>query len=356
MTATIGGREADTVERRLPVDRGITWGHGARREALGLLAAFALLAALISVFSPRALGSHGGSHGNPPSVECASTDPAWNGDYWKVQANDGTLSTVETNVAGAISFGGDGSWTNNNDDAVFRIVLKVGEGVGSQVLSGMWETGESGTIDLTLNGLAHVTFCFTLEVPEEPEPTTTLGSSTTTTSASSTTTTSEGPTTTTPAGPTTTMSPDTWTAPTPGEPTTPASDETTNAAANSTEESDSALASYASQANESGEEADGSKTDGSEWYGPEGSLPDADRDTTMAGLIVGGSGEPPALGQASIESNAVPDVVQTSHQWPTQVDLAILCALIAAIAVLIDRRKLDFRRLVGKVHGGKRKR
>jgi hypothetical protein len=315
----------------------MTWGHDARRKALASIAVFALLASVITVFSPTALGN-----GNPPHVECASTDPAWNDGYWKVQIDNGTLSTVETNFAGAISLDADGSLTNNNENPVFRIVLKVG-GVGDDpVLSGIWETGEGGTIDLTLSGLAHVTFCFTDDVPDDAEPTTTLGSSTSTTSASSTTTTA--------AGPTTTTSPDAWTAPTTGESTTtPASDDTkTNAATNSIEISDSALAGDASEADASGEQAEESKTDSSEWPEPEGSLPVADRDTIDAVPPMIGWGRPPASGQAIISSNAVPDGIRRSDQFPSLQDLAILGALIAAIAVVIVSRRLDVRRLVGK--------
>jgi hypothetical protein len=318
----------------------VTWGLDARRKGLALLAAVGLLASLIGVFSAPALGT-----GNSPSVECGSTDPAWNGDYWKVQNDNGTLGTVETNVAGAITLDADGSWTNN-ENPVFRVVLKVGEGVGDdQVLSGDWETGEGGSIDLALTGLAHVTFCFKDEVPEESEQTTTSTSPTTTTSTISTTTTSVGPTTTTSpaAGPPTT----------PGESTpTPASDETTtNGAANSTEASDSAAASSVSQADGSGKEADGS-SDGSDWQEPEGSSLDADRDATVAAPMNGGSGEPSALGQAPISSNAVPDATRNSEQWPTLEDLATLGVLIAAIAVLNDRSRL--RRLVEKAHVGRR--
>jgi hypothetical protein len=314
----------------------VTWGLDARRKGLALLAAVGLLASLIGVFSAPALGT-----GNSPGVECGSTDPAWNGDYWKVQNDNGTLGTVETNVAGAITLDADGSWTNN-ENPVFRVVLKVGEGVGDdQVLSGNWETGEGGAIDLALTGLAHVTFCFKDEVSEESEQTTTSTSPTTTTSTTSTTTTSAGPTTTTSpaAGPPTT----------PGESTpTPASDETTtNGAANSTEASDSAVAISVSQADGSGKEADGSSSDGSDWQEPEGSSPDADRDTTAAAPMDGGSGEPPSLGQAAIPSSAVPGATRKSQQWPTLVDLATLGALIAAIAVLNNRSRL--RRLVENV-------
>jgi hypothetical protein len=320
----------------------VTLGLGARRRALALLAAIGLTASLTAVFSPPALGN-----GNPPSVECYSTNPAWNGDFWKVEKDDGTLSDVDTNVTGAITLAANGSWTNNNEDPVFRVVLKIDDGDDedgeSQVLSGIWETGEGGTIDLTLNGLDHVTFCSTSEVSEESEPTTTTTIPTTTTSTS--------PTTTTSAGPTTSTSPDASTT------TTPAPDETaTSASANSTDVTDSTLASDAAQANESGNEGNGSATEGSDWVGSEGSLPDADRDTTVLGLTNGESGEPPALGQASISSNPVSDGIRSSPHWLTLVDLAILGALMAAIAVLalIDRGRLDLRRLVEKLHTGKR--
>lgn len=317
----------------------MTWGPGARRRASALLAAFGLTASLTTVFSPPALGD-----GNPPSVECSSTNPAWNGDFWKIEKDDGTLSEVDTNVTGAITLAADGSWTNNNDDPVFRVVLKIdgGDDEESQVLSGMWETGEGGTIDVTLNGLDHVTFCSTSEVSEESEPTTTT-IPTTTTSTSSTTTTS--------AGPTTSTSPDASTT------TKPASVETaTSASANSTDVTDSTLASEAAQANESGNEGNGSATEVSEQDGAEGSLPDADRDTTVLGLTNSESEEPPALGQASISSSPVPDVIRSSAHWLGLVDLAILGALMAAIAVLtlIDRGRLDFRRLVERAHKGKR--
>ncbi|CAN5763172.1 hypothetical protein BH23ACT4_BH23ACT4_00840 [soil metagenome] len=333
----------------------MTWRIGAPRKALALVAASALLASLIVVFSPPAWG-------NSPTVECASSNPEWDGDYWKIQIVNGTLSTVETNVSAAISLSANGSWTNNSDDdSVFRIVLKVGASGADQVVSGMWAPGEGGTIGMPLNALGHITFCFTDGNDEdvEPEPTTTT--TTTTTSASSTTTTSAGVTTTTSAGPTTTTSPSltTTTSPSLLTTTTPSSDATTtDATAISTEvdasaeADDSALAGDPSQPSEPAGEAVVSEIVGSEADGPEGSLRDADRDT-VAGLIEDW-GSPPALGQESLPSNAAPGVSPSSQHWPTQVDLAILVALIAAIAVLIHRRKLDLRRLFGKTHSDKR--
>lgn len=322
-----------------------TWGFGARRRTLALLAAFALLASLMTVFSEPALGD--------PSVECSSTDPAWNGDYWKVLTLNGTLTTVETNVAGAISIDADGTWTNNNSDPAFRFGVKVGSGVGSgQVLSGMWEAGEGGTVDFIPNGVGHVTFCFTAGVPEESAPTTTPESPTTTTPPTTTTSPEAAPPPP-PGEPTTTTGPDALTPPPPGEstppsfgePTTTSPDESTNAASNSTGDSDFAIATNTSLANESSEETDASETDGNEGQEPEGPLSDADRDTTVAGLTIGESGEPPTQVQAS---EAVPDVIPSSSQWPTRVDLAILAALLIAIAVLVERKKLDSRRLSGK--------
>jgi hypothetical protein len=137
--------------------------------------------------------------GNPPSVECASTNPLWNGEYWKVQINNGSLSTIETNVPGAITLSApSGIWTNNNNSAVFRIILKVGQGVGTdQTISGFWTTGQGGGVNLALPGLSHVTFCFTdaAGTTSTTATTTTTQASSTTTQASSTTTQGSTPTT-----------------------------------------------------------------------------------------------------------------------------------------------------------------
>jgi hypothetical protein len=75
----------------------------------------------------------------------------------------------------------------------------------------------------------------------------------------------------------------------------------------------------------------------------------------VGGLTDERSGDPPALGQASI-SNAEIDSNPSSQHWLTLQDLAILSALIAGIGVLIliDRGKLDFRRLLKNSHVGKR--
>ncbi|MEX1037842.1 MAG: hypothetical protein WDZ96_03185 [Acidimicrobiia bacterium] len=307
----------------------VTWGSVARRKALALAAAFCLLGSLIIVFSPPALGN-----GSSPSAECASTNPAWNGDFWKVEKDDGTLSEIETNMPGAITLTANGSWTNNNEDPVFRVVLKIDDeddddGDDEQVvLSGIWATGEGGTIDVTLSGLDHVTFCFTSEVAES-EPTTTTTSPATTTTA--------GPTTTTTAVPTTTTTPNATIATlTESTTTTPSDDTITNAAANPTDASDSDLTNDELQGDETVEEAEGSTTDDS------GLSPEIDRDTAAAGLTNGGPGEPPTAEQES-SSDAAPYVFRSSHQW-TLADLAILGALIAAIAGLLARRNL--RRLI----------
>jgi hypothetical protein len=132
--------------------------------------------------------------GNPPSVECASQDPLWNGEYWKIQISNGGLGTIETNVAGAITLLANGNWTNNNNSAVFRIVLKVGQGVGTdQIISGFWTTGQGGGVNLVTPGLSHVTFCFTDAAPPPSTTTTAQGTATTT---QGTTTTTQATTTT----------------------------------------------------------------------------------------------------------------------------------------------------------------
>lgn len=305
------------------------------------LAACCLLASTTIVLSPPALGD-----GNSPSSECSSTDPAWNGDFWKIESDDGTLSDVETNIAGAITLATSGSWTNNNEDPVFRVVLKIDDDDDDeevQVFSGIWETGEGGTIDIALDELDHVTFCATSDVVEESESTTTtttLGSTTTTaapvttTTIAGTTTTTPGPaTTTTAAGTTTTTGPVASPAATPDESTTtsPSEETTTNPAANPEESGASGIAGDGSQADETVR----TETDDND------SSPDAARDTTAAGPADGGPGDPPALGQEA--SDAGPDLFRSPHLW-TLADLAILGGLIAALGVLVYRRRL--RRLV----------
>jgi hypothetical protein len=157
--------------------------------ALIVVAGMVMSAALV-------LASPAAGQGNPPSEECASADPLWNGDYWKIQVNDGSLGSIEAEPDdGIITLNADGSWTNNHDSDVFRIILKVGQGVGSDVV----HEPPVNPIDLNLNGLSHVTFCFT-----DPPTTTTTVEETTTTAVEETTTTAAEETTTTVAEETTT--------------------------------------------------------------------------------------------------------------------------------------------------------
>ena len=152
------------------------------RRLLAAFVAVMLMASVMLLFAESAAGQEG----NPPSVECASD--LWNNEYWKIQVNDGSLGQIETSEPGAISLSTDGSWTNNTDWEVFRIIMKVGQGTGSDVI----HEPPVNPIDLTLNGLSHVTFCFTeTTTTTEPEDTTT------TTQAEETTTTVEDTTTTT---------------------------------------------------------------------------------------------------------------------------------------------------------------
>jgi hypothetical protein len=75
--------------------------------------------------------------GAPPSQECA--DPAWNGEYWKIEVDDRNFETVgdpETSLSaaeGTISLtiekqGNKGvvTWSNHTDFGVFRIYEKYG--------------------------------------------------------------------------------------------------------------------------------------------------------------------------------------------------------------------------------------
>jgi hypothetical protein len=89
---------------------------------------------------------------------------------------------------------------NNHDNDVFRIVLKTGTPFPDFV-----HEPPVNPIDLTVQGLSHVTFCFTDEVPETTTTTTVPEETTTTTEPEETTTTTEETTTTTEETTTTTI-------------------------------------------------------------------------------------------------------------------------------------------------------
>jgi hypothetical protein len=162
-----------------------------------------------------------------PATECASE--LWNGEYFKVQVDDGVLAEVETNVPGAISYSAsDGvfSWTNQHTNDVFRWLFKSGR-IDDIVFEGRWSQGDGSSGEMP-ESLSHVTFCFT--DPEVP-PSTTTEPPTTTTSSTTTTSTSTPPSTTssttTSLATTTTVSPTTTTQPEPTTTTAPPDPTTT---------------------------------------------------------------------------------------------------------------------------------
>jgi len=139
-----------------------------------------------------------------PQTECASE--LWNGEYWKVQINEGVPGEVETNVPGAISYGvtdGVFSWTNQHSNDVFRWLFKSGR-IDDIVFHGLWQQGEGSAAEMPAS-LSHVTFCFT--DPEVPPSTTTT--TTTTTQPTTTSSTTTPPATTTTTSSTTTTEPPT---------------------------------------------------------------------------------------------------------------------------------------------------
>jgi hypothetical protein len=173
----------------------------------------------------------------------------------------------------------------------------------------------------------------TTESPPPTEP----GPTTTTMPGGPTTTTSPGPTTSTAPGPTTTTDPAAST-PTPNDPTT-------TTAVNSTGVNASAVENSGSKGDVSGGDVSiGDQSDESEELSVNRQL-----DTSVAGLMVQGSGGPPESGQAAaVSTDAISDPNQISRPWPTLADLTILGALIGAMGILIDWSKLDFRKLIGK--------
>jgi hypothetical protein len=178
----------------------------AQRRVAGATALMILLYLLqVALFAPMA----DANQGNPPSVECASE--LWNGKYYKIQVNGNSLGGAEgTGSIGISGVPGSGTWTNNDSDTVFRVLYKVGAGVGSdEVYDGSWPTG-TGDALLGPNGLSHITWCFTSPTTTTTtQPTTTTTQPTTTTTQPTTTTTQ--PTTTTTQPTTTTTQPTTTT-------------------------------------------------------------------------------------------------------------------------------------------------
>ena len=173
------------------------------------------------------------AQGNPPSVECA--DDAWNGEYWKIQINDGEAGEIETNVPGAIVYGisdGTFSWTNVHTNDVFRWLFKSGN-EETVPWDGLWTQGEGDSAEMPGN-LSHVTFCFTDPAPPVTTTTTTTTTEpppTTTEPPPSTTTTTETPPSTTTTTVTITVPPSSTTSTTT---TTTATPSTTTTAVTST--------------------------------------------------------------------------------------------------------------------------
>jgi hypothetical protein len=173
----------------------------------------------------------------------------------------------------------------------------------------------------------------TTESPPPTEP----GPTTTTTPGGPTTTTSPGPPTSTAPGPTTTTDPAAST-PTPN-------DSTTTTAVNST----GANASAVENSGSNDDVSEDNESVGDQSDGREESFVDPEHDTSVAGLMVQGSGGPPESGQAAaVSTDAISDPNQISRPWPTLADLTILGALIGAMGILIDWSKLDLRKLIGK--------
>ncbi|MFP4073994.1 MAG: hypothetical protein ACLFVZ_08135, partial [Actinomycetota bacterium] len=203
------------------------------RTILAALTAALMVLSMMFVFTDSAVPAYGHEGPANPTAEC-DDDDLWNGDFWKIQIDEGSLGEIEQNVDDhdAIDFDLDTTgdewtvdWTNDHDDAVFRIVRKSGQ-TESNDIEGLWPNGDSGTFAVP-SDISHVTFCFTDETSTTTtttapstttttEPTTTTTEPTTTTTAPTTTTTTEPTTTTTAPTTTTTTEPTTTTT----EPTT----------------------------------------------------------------------------------------------------------------------------------------
>ena len=173
--------------------------HTRRRNASRAIPLVVIVMMMLVIMIPAVAQSQG----NPSSVECA--DDQWNGDYWKVQINDGRPGQIEANIpsgnVGYSTAGGVFVWVNLHDAPAFRWLFKSGNET-TVPWDGWWEPGEGDSATMPGN-LSHVTICFT-------DP----GGSTTTTTGAPTTTTTEIPTTTTTITVTTTVPPSSTTLPT----------------------------------------------------------------------------------------------------------------------------------------------
>jgi hypothetical protein len=126
--------------------------------------------------------------------------------------------------------------------------------------------------------------------------------------------------------------------------TSPPDGSTTTTAVDATGVNASALEGSGSEDDVSGDnESVGAQSDGSEE-----SFVNPQHDTSVAGMMIRGSGGPPAPGRAAISADVASEPNQTTRPWPTLIDLTILGALIGAAGMLADWRKLDLRRLVPK--------
>jgi hypothetical protein len=164
----------------------------------------------------------------------------------------------------------------------------------------------------------------TTEGPSQTEP----GPTTTTTPGGPTTTTSPGPTTsTTSEASTTTSSPD---------------DSTTTTAVSPAKVSASALDGSGS----GGDVAEDNEPAGAGLDGGGASLVVPEHDISVAGLMIQGSGGPPAPGQTDASADIISDSNQSSRPWPTPVDFAIIGILAGAAAMLAYWKLPDFRRLI----------
>ena len=113
--------------------------------------------------------------GAPPSQECA--DPAWNGEYWKIEVDDRNFETVgdpETSLSaaeGTISLtiekqGNKGvvTWSNHTDFGVFRIYEKYGR-LADEITDASFPPGGPYTFEVQ-RSISHITLCF----GEAPDP------------------------------------------------------------------------------------------------------------------------------------------------------------------------------------------
>ena len=146
----------------------------AQRRVAGATALMILLYLLqVALYTPTASADHAAAYtsGNPTS-ECG-----WQGDgsipssLFRKYQYDGDFTSPEGSADVTVALSGGGFTYQNNEFTleIYRIILKVGQGVGDDVVLGDHNVLQAGELSIP-DGLSHVTFCLVGSTPFDVGP------------------------------------------------------------------------------------------------------------------------------------------------------------------------------------------